>query len=67
MTRRGSVRMQKALKEAFSWNKGYKEFCGKGHAEPVSLINILPGVWLRLDCSSMTELMLSNEIRRKGR
>jgi diaminopimelate decarboxylase len=26
----------KKLKEAFAWNKGYKEFfCGKGYAKPV--------------------------------
>lgn len=38
----------KALKEAFSWNKGYQRvFCGKGHAESVP-DQYSPGVWLRL-------------------
>ena len=51
-----------ALKEAFAWNKGFKElFCSKGNPEPV-LIKILQEYGCGCDCSSMTELMLSKAI-----
>lgn len=49
----------KALKEAFSWNKGYKEyFAVKANANPF-LIHILREYGCGCDCSSYTELMLS--------
>ena len=49
----------KALKEAFAWNKGYKEyFAVKANANPF-LINILREYGCGCDCSSLTELMLS--------
>ena len=38
----------KALKEAFSWNKGYREyFCGKGNAKSVS-DQYFKRVWMRM-------------------
>lgn len=37
----------KALKEAFAWNKGFKEFCGKGNTESIS-DQYSAGVWLWL-------------------
>ena len=50
----------KALKEAFAWNKGYKElFAVKATPNPF-LINILRDYGCGCDCSSMTELMLSH-------
>ena len=56
----------KALKEAFSWNKGYKEyFAVKAPPNPF-LINILREYGCGCDCSSMTELMLANELGVKG-
>ena len=56
----------KALKEAFSWNKGYKEdFAVKATPNPF-LINILREYGCGCDCSSMTELMLANELGVKG-
>ena len=49
-----------AVKEAFAWNKGFKEyFAVKANANP-SLINILRECGCGCDCSSLTELMLSN-------
>ena len=48
-----------AVKEAFSWNKGFKEyFAVKANANPF-LIGILNEYGCGTDCSSLTELMLS--------
>ncbi|NLG05137.1 MAG: diaminopimelate decarboxylase [Clostridia bacterium] len=56
----------KAMMEAFSWNKGYREFFAvKANPNPY-LINILREYGCGCDCSSMTELMLSNAIGCKG-
>ena len=56
----------KALKEAFSWNKGYKEYFAVKATPNPFLINILREYGCGCDCSSMTELMLANEIGVKG-
>lgn len=49
----------KAVKEAFAWNQGFKEyFAVKATPNPV-LIQILKEYGCGCDCSSMTELMLS--------
>ena len=56
----------KALKEAFSWNKGYKEYFAVKATPNPFLINILREYGCGCDCSSMTELMLSHEIGIKG-
>ena len=56
----------KDLKEAFSWNKGYKEYFAVKATPNPFLINILREYGCGCDCSSMTELMLSNEIGVKG-
>ena len=52
----------KALKEAFSWNPGYKEYFAVKATPNPFLINILREYGCGCDCSSMTELMLSHEI-----
>ncbi|MBO6215017.1 MAG: diaminopimelate decarboxylase [Lachnospiraceae bacterium] len=50
----------KAVQEAFSWNKGYKEyFAVKATPNPV-LIKPLHSCGCGVDCSSETELMLAN-------
>lgn len=52
----------KALQEAFSWNKGYREFFAvKANPNPF-LINILREYGCGCDCSSLTELMLSEAL-----
>lgn len=52
----------KALKEAFSWNRGFKEFYAvKAEPNPY-LIGILKELGCGCDCSSMTELMLAHAI-----
>ena len=56
----------KALKEAFSWNPGYKEyFAVKANPNPF-LMQILREYGCGCDCSSYTELMLSDAIGADG-
>lgn len=55
-----------AVKEAFAWNKGFKEyFAVKATPNPV-LIDILHEYGFGTDCSSMTELMLSKAMGLSG-
>ncbi|MBQ7359211.1 MAG: diaminopimelate decarboxylase [Lachnospiraceae bacterium] len=56
----------KALKEAFSWNKGYKEYFAVKATPNPYLINILREFGCGCDCSSLTELMLSEAMGVKG-
>lgn len=56
----------KALKEAFSWNKGYKEYFAVKATPNPFLIQILQEYGCGCDCSSMTELMLSQAIGAVG-
>lgn len=49
----------KALKEAFSWNKGFKEYFAVKATPNPYLIDILREYDCGCDCSSLTELMLS--------
>ena len=54
------------VREAFSWNPGYREyFAVKANANPF-LIDILHEEGCGCDCSSMTELMLSEACGIKG-
>ncbi|MBQ9391321.1 MAG: diaminopimelate decarboxylase, partial [Lachnospiraceae bacterium] len=54
------------VKKAFSWNKGFREYYAvKANCNPF-LINILREYGCGLDCSSLTELMLSNELGVNG-
>ena len=52
----------RALKEAFAWNKGFKEFFAVKATPNPFLINILREYGFGCDCSSLTELMLSDAI-----
>ena len=52
----------RALKEAFAWNKGFKEFFAVKATPNPYLIQILQEYGCGCDCSSMTELMLSKAI-----
>ena len=63
---RGIRENVKALKEAFSWNKGYKEYFAVKATPNPFLINILREYGCGCDCSSYTELMLSNAIGATG-
>lgn len=56
----------KAVKEAFAWNPGFKEyFAVKANPNPC-LIQILREYGCGCDCSSMTELMLSKAMGVSG-
>ena len=47
------------LKQAFSWNRGYKEYFAVKATPNPFLLNILKDMGCGTDCSSMTELMMS--------
>lgn len=51
-----------ALKEAFSWNQGYREYFAVKATPNPFLIDILRDYGCGYDCSSLTELMLSEAI-----
>ena len=56
----------KAVKEAFAWNKGFREyFAVKANPNPF-LIQLLKEYGCGCDCSSMTELMLSDALGFSG-
>lgn len=52
----------RAMKEAFSWNPGFKEYFAVKATPNPYLIQILNEYGCGCDCSSMTELMLSEAI-----
>ncbi len=54
------------LKEAFAWNKGFKEFFAVKATPNPFLIDILRDYGCGCDCSSLTELMLSHAMGVKG-
>ena len=63
---RGIRENVRALKEAFSWNKGYREYFAVKAAPNPFLMDILKEYGCGCDCSSMTELMLSHAVGMKG-
>lgn len=52
----------KALKDAFSWNKGYREYFAVKATPNPFLFDILKDYGCGYDCSSLTELMLSEAV-----
>ena len=63
---RGIRENAKALKEAFSWNQGYKEFFAVKATPNPFLMGILKEYGCGCDCSSYTELRLSDAAGVKG-
>ena len=63
---RGIRRNIRELKEAFAWNKGYKEYFAVKATPNPFLIDILREYGCGCDCSSYTELMLSDAIGARG-
>ncbi len=62
----GIVENAKAVYEAFSWNKGFKEyFAVKANPNPV-LLDLLRQNGCGFDCSSKTELLLSGAVGAQG-
>lgn len=55
-----------ALKDAFSWNKGFKEYFAVKATPNPFLMDILREYGCGCDCSSLTELMLSDALGVKG-
>lgn len=64
---KGIRRNAQALKEAFAWNKGFKEFFAVKATPNPFLIDILRDYGCGCDCSSLTELMLSNAMGIEGK
>ena len=56
----------KAVKEAFAWNKGYREYFAVKACPNPTLIQIMREYGCGCDCSSLTELMLSKAMGCKG-
>lgn len=54
------------LKEAFAWNPGFREYFAVKATPNPFLMNILKEYGCGCDCSSMTELMLSDAIGVRG-
>ena len=59
---RGIRENVKKLKEAFSWNKGFKEYFAIKATPNPFLINILKEYGCGVDCSSETELMMAEAL-----
>ena len=55
-----------ALKDAFSWNKGYREYFAVKACPNPFLIKIMQEEGCGVDCSSYTELMLAESLGFKG-
>lgn len=62
----GIRRNAQALKDAFAWNKGFKEYFAVKATPNPFLIKILREYGCGCDCSSKTELMLSKAIGAVG-
>ena len=63
---KGIRKNAQALKEAFAWNKGFKEYFAVKATPNPFLIDILREYGCGCDCSSLTELMLSDAMGIKG-
>ncbi len=64
---RGIRENAQALREAFSWNKGFKEYFAVKATPNPFLIDILREYGCGCDCSSLTELMLSTAMGMEGK
>jgi len=54
------------LKQAFSWNKGFKEYFAVKATPTPAILEILRQEGCGADCSSLTELMMSDAVGFKG-
>ena len=52
----------KRLREAFSWNKGFREYFAVKATPNPFLVNILKEYDCGVDCSSLTELMFAKAL-----
>lgn len=56
----------RGLNEAFAWNKGFKEYFAVKATPNPYIINVLKEEGCGVDCSSLTELMLSEALGYQG-
>ena len=56
----------RALKDAFSWNKGFREYFAVKATPNPFILKVLQSEGCGFDCSSYTELLLSNDVGGKG-
>ena len=56
----------RALNDAFSWNKGFKEYFAVKATPNPFIMKILMEEGCGFDCASLTELMLSDKVGAKG-
>ena len=56
----------RALNKAFSWNKGFREYFAVKATPNPFILKILQSEGCGFDCSSYTELMLSDQVGGKG-
>ena len=56
---RGIRENVRELKQAFAWNKGFKEYFAVKATPNPTILKILKEVGCGVDCSSLTELMMS--------
>lgn len=54
------------LEQAFSWNKGFREYFAVKATPNPFLIDILQKIGCGVDCSSMTELMMAEAMKFEG-
>lgn len=59
---RGIRENARRLKDAFSWNKGFREYFAVKATPNPSIINILREEGCGVDCSSYTELLMASEM-----
>jgi diaminopimelate decarboxylase len=62
----GIIENARAVYDAFSWNKGFREYFAVKATPNPRIMEILKEVGCGFDCSSMTELMLSAAVDAKG-
>ena len=55
------------LKEAFAWNKGYREYFAVKATPNPFILNILKDYDCGCDCSSLTELMMADRLDFDGK
>ena len=54
------------MKDAFSWNKGFREYFAVKATPNPYIIKILQECGCGVDCSSLTELMMSEKLGFRG-
>ncbi len=59
---KGIVNNAKELLDAFSWNKGYKEYFAVKATPTPAILKLLHSLGCGLDCSSKTELLLAEKL-----